>query len=137
MGPSMVLEELRRELERIRRLLQVYGLVGLEEPPFDPQQGVLYPLYTFETYEDAYRILIDLPVANLDTLRVYTENGELVIEAGLEREIEMSTPWSYEHKVIVRRYRRRIALPPDADVENMQVRVYNDRKIVEIIIPRR
>ena len=133
----MSLEELRRELERIRRILQAYGLTGLEEPPFDPQQGVLYPLYTLEAYEDAYRILVDLPVANLDTLRVYTEDDELVIEAGLEREIEMSTPWSYEHKVIVRRYRRRIALPPDADIENMQVRVYGDRKIVEIIIPRR
>lgn len=133
----MSLEELRRELERIRRLLQAYGITGVEEPPFDPQQGILYPLYTLETYEDAYRVLIDLPVANMDTLKIYTEDGELIIEASLEREMEMSTPWSYEHKVIVRRYRRRISLPPDADIEKMRVRIHGDRKIVEIIIPRR
>ncbi len=133
----MALDELRRELDRIRRLLQAYGFVPPDEPPFDPQQGILYPLYTLEPYEDAYRILIDLPVANLDTLKVYTEDGELIVEASLEREIELGTPWSYERRIIVRKYRRRIALPSDADVGNMRIRVYPDRKMVEIVIPRR
>ena len=133
----MALEELRRELERIRRMLQALGITSNDEPPFDPQQGILYPLYTLEPYEDAYRILVDLPAADLDTLKIYTENGELVVDASLEKELEVATPWSYEHRVVVRRYRRRIALPPDADLENMRVRIHPTRKIVEIIIPRR
>ena len=132
----MALEELRRELERIKRLLQVYGISYNEEPPFDPREGVLYPLYTLEAYDDAYRILVDLPAADLDTLRVYVDNNDLVIEAGLEQGVELVTPWSYERKITLRMYRRRLVLPPDANPEQMQVRVHRTRKILEIVIPR-
>ncbi len=133
----MSLEDVLREIERIKRLLSSYGL-GLEdnEPPFDPSEGVLHPLYSVEATEDYYRILVDLPVADLDTLRVYTEGGDLVIEAGLEREVELETPWSLERRVVLRRYRRRITLPPDADPEGIRVRVHPDRKIIEVIVPR-
>ncbi len=137
----MSLEDVRRELERIKRLLAFYAAQGLgetlDEPPFDPEEGVLHPLYTLEQGEDYYRVLVDLPAADLDTLQVYTENGELVIEAGLEREITFETPWSLERRVILRRYRRRITLPLDADPSSIRVRVHPDRKILEVIIPRR
>ena len=133
----MSLNDILREIQRIKRVLNAYGLFPeQEEPPFDPLQGVLYPLYTLESFEDAYRILVDLPVADLDTLRVYTEGRDLVIEASLEREVEITTPWSTERKVILRRYKRRITLPPDADTSNVRVRVHPDRKIIEIIVPR-
>ena len=133
----MPIDELIREIERVRRLLEAY--MGLEEePPFDPREGVVYPLYSFDsTSDDYYRILVDLPVADLDTLRVYTEGGDLVIEASLERALEVETPWSLERRITLRRYRRRIPLPPDADPERMEVRVHPTRKIVEILLPRR
>ncbi|AEM38527.1 hypothetical protein Pyrfu_0658 [Pyrolobus fumarii 1A] len=135
----MSLEELFKELERIRRILQAYGLMPVEEyePPFDPREGILHPLYSLEPEEEYYRVLVDLPGADMDTLRVYTEGNDLVIEASLERAVEIETPWSLERRVVLRRYRRRIPLPPDADPSGLKLRVYPSRKIIEVLIPRR
>ncbi len=132
----MPINDLFREMERVRRLIEAY--LGLEdEPPYDPREGVIYPLYSFDsTSGDYYRILVDLPIADLDTLRVYTEGLDLIVEASLERVIEIETPWSVERRIALRKYRRRIPLPPDANPEKMEVHVHPSRKIVEIIIPR-
>ncbi len=128
------LEKLRRRLEEeIKRL---HG-VGAERESWSPH-GFLEPLYHVYEYPDHYSILIDMAGADTANMEVGVVDDRLVVECKLSREVSYSDLYGtvVGRDIRFTKYRHVIPLPPDADAENIEVKVHPG-KIVEIIIPKR
>ena len=140
---SDVFEEIRREIERLRRRIQeevdrAFALVTMQPHTMWSPDGSLQPLYQVYTYPDRYVILVDLAGADTGTIDVKATEDSLIVEARLQRDVSYSDVYgtSYGREVVFRSYKNVIPLPPDADPSGMQVRVRRD-KLVEIVLPRR
>ncbi len=136
-------DEIEREIERVRRrilrevnkfLLEHYGYV---ERDWD-EKGNLRPLYTIHEYPDKYVIIFDLANADTSTLEVKVVGQRLLIEANMEKSIQLSDIYGdvIGKELSISKYRHEINLPPLADPSRMKVKV-GRRKIVEVIIPKK
>jgi HSP20 family protein len=138
-----VFEEIRREMERLRRRIQeeidrtLAAITGLQQATWSPD-GSLQPLYQVYTYPDRYVVVVDLAGADTGTIEVKATRDTLIIEAKLQRNVSYSDIYgtTYGREVTFHSYRNVLPLPPDADPSGMRYRVRRD-KLVEIIIPRR
>ncbi len=140
---SDIFEEIRREIERLRRRIQeevdrAFALVTMQPQAMWSPDGSLQPLYQVYTYPDRYIILVDLAGADTGSIEVKATRDSLIIEARLQKDISYSDLYgtSYGREITFHSYRNVIPLPPDADPEKMEVRVRRD-KLVEIVLPRR
>ena len=135
-----IFEMLKRELERIRKRLEEElertMLIG-ERPGWSPS-GFLEPLYQLYEYPDRYVILVDLAGADTATLDVKVVGDRLVLESKLSKEVRYSDIYGTiaGRDVRFHSYRHVLPLPPDADPENMRVKVHRN-KVVEITIPKK
>ena len=140
---SDIFEEIRREMERLRRRIQeeidrAVSMISMQPQPLWSPDGSLQPLYQVYSYPDRYVILVDLAGADTGTIDVKATEDSLIIEARLQRSLSYSDLYGTTHgrEMVFHSYKNVIPLPPDADPKDMQVRVRRD-KLVEIVLPRR
>ncbi len=136
-------DEIEREIEKVRRrilrevnkfLLEHYGYV---ERDWD-EKGNIQPLYTIHEYPDKYVIIFDLANADTSTLEVKVVGQKLLIEANMEKSVQLSDIYGdfIGKELSISRYKHEIELPPFADPSKMKVKV-SRRKIVEVVIPKK
>ncbi len=138
-----IFEEIRREMERLRRRIQeeidrAMSMISMQPQPMWSPDGSLQPLYQVYSYPDRYVIVVDLAGADTGTIDVKATEDSVVIEARLQRSVSYSDLYGTTHgsEMVFHSYKNVIPLPPDADPHGMQVKVRRN-KIVEIVIPRK
>ncbi len=138
-----VFEEMRREMERLRRRIQeeidrAFALMTAPHTRMWSPDGTLQPLHQVYAYPDHYLILVDLAGADTGSVEVKATENQLIIEARLQQTISYSDVYgtTYGREVRFHSYKHVIPLPPDADPSNMRVRV-RPNKLLEIVLPRR
>jgi HSP20 family protein len=123
-------EELRKLQERMNRLFEEFErfrFPEMREIRMDAPMDVI-------DEEDQIRVVADLPGFNKEDIKVYIEDGDLVIRAERREEKEE------KHKDYLRQERRygkvyrRISLPSDLNLDKIKARYTNG--VLEITIPK-
>lgn len=131
-----IIKEFERELEKefeelIERFFGYY-----ESRSLWSSDGSLEPLINISEFDDKYVIVIDLPLADLRTLSITGKYNKLEIKCQLKRSLILNK-WIVQRQTIFKEYRKVLTLPSDADVAKFEVRKFEDKSIIEIVVPKK
>ena len=135
------IDELRRQF--LRRFNELWEQVEneiealIEEASSMPSIKIApeEPLHTIRELEDHYEIIIDLPYVDETSIQINAYNQVLEVKAKLKRVLKCREAGYRIYSGEIREYRKRVKLPPDADVSRLTYKLVCGNRLL-IIVPK-
>jgi len=123
------ISEMKEEIEQ-----EINEMLGyMREPLYSETKPILEePLHTIYETPDEYLIILDIPRANEASITVTAYNNLLEIKARLKEKIDMKKIGYRLIATELEEYRKKITLPPDADVSLLNYQYKNGRLFIRI-----
>ena len=135
------IDDLRRQF--IRRFNELWEQVEnelealIEEASSMPSIRIApeEPLHTIRELEDHYEIIIDLPYVDESSIQINAYNQVLEVKAKLKKVLKCREAGYSIYSGEIREYRKRVKLPPDADVSRLTYKLVCGNRLL-IIVPK-